>query len=92
MSDNVIANPDEIRGFARALNTSNHQLRDLVVGLNARLGRLAETWRDHEFEKFEATFSATVKVLNRFLDESDDYVSYLDRKAEPLEEYLKHRS
>jgi uncharacterized protein YukE len=91
LSDHVSASPDEIRGFARALNSSNHQLRDLLLGLNARLGQLAETWRDKEFEKFEATFTSTVMVLNRFLDEADEYVRYLNRKAEPLEEYLHQR-
>ena len=91
MSDQVIANPEHMRDFARSLNAANQQLADLMNGLSARLSNLGESWRDHHFDQFKDTFEQAAHSLNRFLDESERYVHYLNQKADPLERYEQVR-
>ena len=91
MSDQVNANPEEIRIFAQTLEIFNGQLSELVSGLNARLFGLGESWRDREFEQFKDVFEQTVHGLNRFLPESERYVRFLHQKAEHLERFLEHK-
>jgi uncharacterized protein YukE len=90
MSEQVIANPEELRSFARALDTFNDQLVQLVSGLSSRLAGLGESWRDREFTEFKDVLDQTVHHLNRFLGESERYVRFLQKKADPLDEY-RHR-
>ena len=85
----VVGDPEELRRFARDLNRFNSDLRDLTTALHGRLGTLGRTWRDQEHRKFAEQFTETVKVLGKFLDSSDQHVSFLMRKASHLEEYLK---
>jgi uncharacterized protein YukE len=91
MADQVIASPETMRDFARYLDQSNHQLADVMNSLSSRLGSLGDTWRDDHYHQFEDTFSQAATMVNRFLEQSESYVRYLDRKAEYLENYQQER-
>lgn len=83
--------PAELRRFARDLVRFNNDLQGLVSGLNGKLRTLEQTWRDQEQRKFSESFDATVKVLGKFVDDSQQHASFLAKKAEVVEEYLKQR-
>jgi uncharacterized protein YukE len=79
MSNQVIADPEQLRSFARHLGTFNGQLTDLMTGLRSGLSSLGESWRDTHYESFKDSFDQTVTVLNRFLNDSERYVQYLNQ-------------
>jgi uncharacterized protein YukE len=83
--------PAELRRFAQDLNRFNNELQSLVSGLHARMRNLENTWRDQEQKKFAEAFDGTVKGLASFLEASTAHVSFLGKKANLIEEYLKQR-
>lgn len=83
--------PAELRRFAADLARFNNDLHGLIAGLNGRLRGLESTWRDQEQRKFTEAFEQTVKVLGGFLDNSQQHVTFLAKKATLIEEYLKQR-
>ncbi len=87
----AIVDPQELRRFAGELRSFNLTLRDQMGRLHAGFRQLGETWRDQEQRRFAQEFEQTAKVLNRFMQESERYITYLHRKAKPVEEYLQQR-
>ena len=87
----AIGNPEEIRLFARQLKEFNAQLQGNMKRLNAQFGRLGNTWRDKEHQKFAREYQQTMRVLNQFQRTSDEQIPFLLRKAEALDRYLKQR-
>ena len=85
----AIVDPEELRQFAQSLKKFNAHLRDRASSLANQLASLNATWRDQEHKKFVEQFDDNMKVLLRFTDAADQYVPYLLRKAEHIEEYLQ---
>lgn len=83
--------PAELRRFAQDLKRFNAELEALMAGLHAKLAALEQTWRDQEQRKFAEAFAATTKALAAFLEASVQHVSFLNKKAGLIEEYLKQR-
>ena len=83
--------PAALRRFARDLKRFNTQLQELVTAQQARLLELGRTWRDQENRKFTEQLEQTMKTLNRFLESSDQHVSFLTKKAGHIEDYLRQR-
>lgn len=81
--------PVEVRRFAQELNRFNGELQRLVQSLHARMRGLESTWRDQEQKKFAEEFDQTVKMLAKFLQISQEHVTFLGKKATLVEEYLK---
>lgn len=87
----VNVDPAELRRFARDLNTFNQEMQTLLGGLNSKLRGLEETWRDQEQRKFAEQFNHTVKSVSTFMNSSQEYVAFLNKKAAHVESYLKQR-
>lgn len=83
--------PVELRRFSQDLARFNADLTGLIGGLHARMRGLEGTWRDQEQRKFAEAFEQTMKVLANFLEASQQHVSFLNKKASLIEEYLKQR-
>lgn len=87
----AFVDPAELRRFAQDLNRFNNELHGLVVGLHNKMRALEQTWRDQEQRKFAEAFEQTAKGLGSFLEQSAEHVSFLGKKAQLVEEYLKQR-
>ena len=87
----AIVDPAEVRRFAKDLGRFNRDLESLVGGIHAKMRALEGTWRDQEQRKFSESFQDTVRVLARFVENSEEHVSFLNKKAQLAEEYLKQR-
>jgi uncharacterized protein YukE len=87
----AIANPEEIRQFAHVLLQNVNRLRALRADLMARFNTLHDHWNDEKYSRFRETFTTTMNQIEPFLQRAEAYVRYLHRKAEKLEEYLRHR-
>ena len=85
----AVVDPEELRQFAQNLKRFNSQLRERAAALANQLAALNASWRDQEHRKFAEQFDANMQVLVRFTDTADQYVPYLLRKAEHIEEYLR---
>ena len=87
----AIANPEEIRRFAARLKQFNNDLLNQLTVLHGQVSALGQTWRDREQQKFTEEFDATLQVIKRFVDTTNQHIPFLLRKAERLEEYLQQR-
>ena len=83
--------PAELRRFAADLNRFNNDLIGLVNTLKGRLNGLGESWRDQEHKKFAEAFDQSVKDMGKFLENAQQHVSFINKKATAIEEYLKQR-
>ncbi len=81
--------PAELRRFAQDLSRFGVEMRGLMTGLHARMLGLEKTWRDQEQRKFFSEFEQLMKTLNRFIENSDQYVQFLAKKAAHIEDYLQ---
>jgi uncharacterized protein YukE len=87
----AVVDPAELRRFAQALRHFNNELQNRMSVIHGQLSGLSQTWRDKEQEKFTEEFEQTLIVINRFIEASGQYVPFLLRKAERVEEYLQQR-
>ena len=87
----AIVDPSELRKFAKDLARFNQDVQGLVSSIHSKMRTLEATWRDQEQRKFAESFAETVRVLSRFIESSDNHVTFLNKKAQLADEYLKRR-
>ena len=85
----AVVDPAELRRFAADLKRFGGEMQHLMATMHGRLAALEQTWRDQEQRKFAEAFEQTTKVLANFLEASQQHVSFLNKKAALIEEYLK---
>ncbi len=85
----AIVDPEQLRQFAGLLRRYNQQLRDSTATLTQAMGRLSESWRDQEHNKFCEEFDEQVKQVQRLVERSEQHIPYLLKKAELIEQYLQ---
>jgi uncharacterized protein YukE len=87
----AIADPDELRRLATNLKRSLADIHASMTGMHGQVLAVGDTWRDQEQERFKQDFEQAIHTLERFLDSAGEYIPYLLRKAERIEEYLSQR-
>lgn len=87
----AVVDPEELMRFVGALKRFNDSTKNELATINRQFNRLGETWKDEEEARFAESFDLMVRVVSRFLDESDRQVPLLTRKAEAIREYLGPR-
>jgi uncharacterized protein YukE len=87
----AIVSPDELRRFAQMLKKFNASLTDQVAALGGQLEGLSATWRDQENRRFAEEFSRNLQGMARFIETNNEYIPFLLRKAERIDEYLQQR-
>jgi len=85
----AIVDPQELRRFAMQLRQFNNDMLNQMTVLNGQLNNLGQSWRDKENQKFVEQFEATLQVVSKFVDATNQHVPFLLRKAERVEEYLQ---
>lgn len=84
----AVVDPEELRRFAQ-LKKFNSELQNQATVLGNQLVALGATWRDQEHKKFVEQFEQNMKVIGRFTEATEQYIPYLLRKAEHIEDYLQ---
>lgn len=87
----AIVNPDELRRFAQMLKKFNTGLTDQISSLGGQLETLSTTWRDQENRRFSEEFQRNLQMMARFIESNNEYIPFLLRKAERIDEYLQQR-
>jgi uncharacterized protein YukE len=85
----AVVDPEELRRFALRLKRFSTELQSQTALLANQLHALGSTWRDQEHRKFVEQFEQHIKMMARFTEATDEYVPYLVRKAEHIEDYLR---
>lgn len=85
----AVVDPEELRRFASRLKKFNAELQNQTTLLGNQLAALGSTWRDQEHKKFVEQFEQHMKMIGRFTEATDQYIPYLLRKAEHIEDYLQ---
>ena len=87
----AVVDPEELARFVVALKRFNESSKTELALVNRQFRRLAETWQDDEQARFAESFESMVRVLSRFLEESERQVPLLTRKTEAIRDYLRTR-
>jgi hypothetical protein len=87
----AVVDPDELLRFVGALKRFNDSMKNELGTINRHFHRLGQTWQDEEQAKFAESFELMVRVVGRFLTESELQAPILARKAEHIREYLGPR-
>ena len=87
----AIVDPAELRRFAGSLRKFSDEVVAQMQMVQRQLAALSSTWRDQEQQKFAEEFEQQLNTFGRFVEATGDYVPYLIRKAERVEEYQQQR-
>ncbi len=85
----AVVDPEELLRFIAALKRFNDSTRTELGTIHRQFQRVAETWQDDEQARFAESFERMVRVVARFVEESDAQVPQLARKAEAIRTYLE---
>jgi uncharacterized protein YukE len=91
LSGQAVVKPEDVRRFASQLKDFTNKLNNDSSRLQAQFKRLGETWRDQEHIRFAQEFEQATRVFKKFMEDSNQYIAYLIRKAEAAEVYLRQR-
>ena len=87
----AIVDPEELRRFAQMLRRFNEELNEKTATVAGQLSHLGQTWRDQEHLRFSEEFVSNMKALSRFTESNEQFIPYLLRKAQLVEEYLQQQ-
>ena len=87
----AIVNPTDLRRFAQQLKHFNGELTANLNALQRQMVSLASSSCDQEHQKFVEEFEQQMKMITRFVESNEQYVPFLMRKAERIEDYLNQR-
>ncbi len=83
--------PEELLAFVSALKRFNDASKTDLATISRQFHRLGETWRDEEQAQFAESFELMVRVVARFVEQSERQVPLLTRKADCIRDYLRSR-
>lgn len=87
----AIVNPEELRRFAQQLKQFNSGLQEQMTALAGKMQSLSTSWRDQENKRFVEEFEQNMKSMARIVEVNDEYIPFLMRKADRIDEYLQQR-
>ena len=87
----AIVDPGDLRHFVQHLKHFNSEMITQMQGIQRQLNGLSNSWRDQEHRKFVEEFEQQMRTMARFVESTNEYIPYLLRKVERIEEYLQQR-
>ena len=88
MRRGAIADPNDLRKFAKALRRYDNEIRARTSQLNSQFRQLSGTWQDQQQRKFSDEFDRTRKQIDRYLSVAKDYAQFLEKEAKHIDAYL----
>src|SRR5260370_25473576 len=79
---------EDLEQFQGLVRSSSANIQDIHVRLQFFLERMADDWRDSEYETFTSVFGSTEASLRMFVESSETYSQYLARLIRYLKEYV----
>lgn len=84
----AIVDPREVRRFAALLLQSAGHLQNSKSAVASDFSELHAVWTDKKYAEFEKVFADTMGRLQVFLESSEKYAQYLNKKAGLAERYF----
>ena len=82
-------NPHDMRQFARELAEAIAFIHSRDKRLRTELKELGSAWGDEKYRAFARSCSETADQLVIFYKSAEDFVSFLDAKANAADRYLR---
>ena len=87
----AIVDPGELRRFVQHLKHFSTEMLTQMQGCQRQLTSLSATWRDQEHQRFVEEFETQMRTMSQFVEATNQYIPFLLRKADRIEEYLQQR-
>lgn len=85
------ADPEKLRQFASQLKSYNEFIETLMSSLRDDTKRLGQSWKDDQFDEFEAILERTRNLLVTFTMETRQAIELINRDAQALDEVRRVR-
>ncbi|HWZ46438.1 MAG TPA: hypothetical protein VNW97_23395 [Candidatus Saccharimonadales bacterium] len=80
------SDPERLREFAMQLKSYNEFIETMMASVRQGTRRLAQSWKDPQFDEFETVLERTRNLLVNFTMETNQTVELLKRDAQALED------
>lgn len=80
------SDPERLREFAMQLKGYNDFIETMMASVRQGTKRLGQSWKDPQFDEFEAILERTRNLLVNFTMETRKTVEVLKRDAQALDE------
>lgn len=87
----INADLEKMRRMAASLDLSAKSLREQKTMMVVGFAKLHEKWRDEKYAQFESVFTESMKMLDRYIQQSEQYGQFLKQKAARAQKYLDQR-
>jgi hypothetical protein len=87
----VIFDPDAARSFGSFLVNTVDGIESAQRNITSKFQELGECWKDEKYQRFSRIFEETMRNLQVFRKDANDYLDYLWRKEKSIREYLENR-
>lgn len=84
----AIVQPDELTSFASFLESQCEDIKSQKIRTATAFSSLGNDWRDANYHQFDKTFQEALKALDSFFQTSDEFASFLRKKAQKANDYL----
>ena len=82
---------DAMRNLSSDLKGLSDQLIEFFHAAKKEIADVGESWRDNQYIKFAEEFNVYVQNVERMSQKFRDYAAHIDKKIEPLENYVNMR-
>ena len=82
-------NPHDMRQFARELAEAIGFIHSRDQRMRAELKALGSTWGDEKYRAFSKSCNETADQLTVFYKSAEEYVNFLEAKANAADRYLR---
>lgn len=90
MAGRVDVDPGELERFAAQLKAFNQELEQITYKIEGQFQSLGSSWRDSQYEKFEASWHQTFRAIYKYIDsDAPEHIRILVTKARILSEYQR---
>ncbi|MEM2832773.1 MAG: WXG100 family type VII secretion target [Candidatus Caldarchaeum sp.] len=87
----VFVDPDELEAFLNHLIQFGRELQETNQRLRMALGRLQNTWRDQEYEKFISAYLRTEKELQSLIQEIEQVSPKIRADIDFIRSYIQQQ-
>jgi|GEM_PF-2312261 len=80
-------NRADLEALLKQLHTFNDSFRNEWQRLKASWGMLDSRWSDQQKEKFRRDWDQSVREMERYLQESDKYIQFLEARVRAVRKF-----
>ena len=85
----AIANPEELRRFANALEVYIQRIDEETGRIASQFNSLGDSWKDEQHLRFENDFNELRSQVALFKERTAEYPPHLYAMANDLDQYLR---